>query len=487
MTDKLFDDFVKSKLEQHDSGAPMHVWERIKADKDRKPKGFFLWRKTYSLLLAGLFISGSVLYFSLSQKNTSVSANEANVSPIKNETNQQQTKKQPTISETNTTASVPTITETNNEATISPTSVSATSNLHQSDKKNDAGNLKQKIKKHSASISQSGNTSLASNIKVKYHPVAILSSSSSSSASSSSLSNKAVDDIKNEQTISFVPFTLNRKALDAFKIGAVAMPQNKPSCPTINGPRRRDLYLETYFSPDYNVRSLSTSGTLNSYVVERNATENYRTSFSAGIRVVKNLGEKTLLKGGINYTQINERLRIITENSKQLTQIITIRTVVRSPGDTLFVRDTMFYEQSGTRYRTTYNRFRFIDVPLIFSYEFGNPELMHFAVNAGPVFNIVSFYSGEVMDTTYRPLPISTKSGSNANNWRSNIGMGVFASVSIYKKLNERIHLFGEPYVRYNLNPVTQQGNFVKQRYMVTGMQLGIRYNLIPPGQRYKR
>jgi hypothetical protein len=480
MTDKLFDDFVKTKLENFDSGAPMHVWERIKDDKDRKPKGFFLWQKPIMLLLAGLFISGGAVYFSLDQKNDAAISSIVSSTEFKN--NQEKIQKQTQTSDNNIELNAPLTTTVDNGSNLNSASVTSASTAQQVNQIAFKDNFIQKKKQRSSITKQQGFPVIVTD--KKNHAV---TTSSSNSTNTLLANQKAVSETVKEKLLSPATLVWNRDALSSFRIGAVAMPQNKPSCPSINGPRRRDLYLETYFSPDYNIRSLSASGTSGTYIDERNATENYRTSFSAGARLVKNLGEKTLLKGGINYTQINERLRIVTENSKQLTQVITIRTVVRSPGDTLFVRDTMFYEQTGTRYRTTYNRYRFIDVPVIFSYEFGNPELMHFAVNAGPVFNIISFYNGEVMDTAYKPLAISTASGTNANNWRNNIGMGVFASVSIFKKLNDRIHLFGEPYVRYNLNPVTQQNNFVKQRYLITGMQLGIRYNFIPPGQRYKR
>jgi hypothetical protein len=476
MTDKLFDSFIKSKLEQYDSGAPMHVWERIKKDKDRKPKGFFFWRNRYVLLLAGLFIGSGAAYFLLNKKDPATLAETVKpVSSIKNSTMvESSSSSQSLVTKPNP--------STNDNKALSNQPVSDFQTVNTTENKISGDH-------QTADVLPQHKTE----IKRKLKTTGLLSSKRNNALISSTtvqtkVSNQTVTNTTSQEPIlSMAGLFRNNNAAPEFKPGNIAMPQNLPQCPTINGPRRRELYLETYFSPDYNVRTLTVSNASGSYVNDRNDLEKYRTSFSAGVRLVKNLGEKTLLKGGINYTQINERLRLVSENSKQLTQVITIRTVVRSPGDTLFVRDTMYYEQTGTRYRTTYNRYRFIDVPVIFSYEFGNPELMHFSLNAGPVFNIVSFYRGEVLDTSYTPVAISTKTGTNVNNWRNNIGMGVFASFSIYKKINDRVHLFGEPYMRYNFNPVTQENNFMKQRYLITGMQLGIRYNFIPPGQRYKK
>ena len=498
MTDKLFDEFVKSKLEQYDSGAPMNVWERIKKDKDDDPKGiFFWWNKKHWILLSVLLIASSTGFLLLKKEsvslaktitskkdvaNTSVnhqSSSNKTSSLTQTEINSNEQKSRQNINDNSATLASSSNVQLNNEEPgdddqIAPVASKEPNVASVQNNKPDEfsySNAKRKtlIQKHST-INKNALFNINSDIKEDFE--------------NKQTANKQNTSVTQPQLTLAGYF--QKSNLQQFKLGNIAMPQNKPSCPTINGPRRKDLYLEIYAGPDYNVRTLTTTAAPAGYVRERNENENYRTSFSAGLRLVKNLGEKTLIKTGINYSQINERLKLVAENSKQQTQIITIRTVVRAPGDTLFVRDTMYYEQNGTRYRTTYNRYRFIDVPVLFSYEFGNPDLLHFAVNAGAVFNIASFYGGEVLDTTFRPVKISTNTGSNANNWRSNIGVGVFASVAMYKKLNDRMHLFAEPYMRYNLNPVTQQNSFIKQRYLITGMQLGVRYNFIKPGQRYR-
>jgi hypothetical protein len=479
MTDKLFDEFIKSKLERYDSGAPMHVWERMQKEKDDR-RGFFFLNKHYWFLAIGLLLmisTGVILLATKSkqinqtlvQKNGAAAEQKRSVVPVaitdQSSSDVTSTSTKQSLNKTTT------VTASANE-TLVPASSAKTDFIS-------TGKAKNKLFSKT-SIPQPVYSSSGFN-----QSISVVNKSAETNQVTTPQTVQVSSSVDNNSLQLTGSSLLNQKK-PILKPGAIALPLNKPSCPTINGPRRRDLYLEFYIAPDYNVRSIKASNTSPSYLTERKNTEDYRTSYSAGVRLVKNLGEKTLIKTGVNYSQINERLKLVTENSRQLTQIITIRTVVRSPGDTLFIRDTMYYEQTGTRYRTTYNRYRFIDLPVIFSYEFGNPELMHFAINAGPVFNITSMYRGEVLDSAYKPVRISTASGSNANHWRSNIGIGMFASVSIYKRLNDRVHLFGEPYVRYNFNPVTQSSNYVKQRYIITGMQLGIRYNLLPKGQRYR-
>lgn len=494
MTDKLFDEFVKSKLENYNSGVPIQIWERMKKEKEDH-KGFFFFQNRYLLVATLLLISTAVGYMVINTKTT----NTNNIS-------------KPTI--TNVTDNVKkynsTSTTQQQQNTTEFTNVTVSSSTQ---------NKIAIIKNKSELSKNSKSTELThrSNFKLSTPLIQIIQKKKNAGVTNATRENLliakkstdqfAVNNIDEEKTvagileknntITFNPapslvvlqFTGHQKkqaVFIPFITGKVPQVVSRPSCPTISGPRRRDLFLEVYVSPDYNMRNFTATRVPVNYLTERKNNETYRTSFSAGVRLVKNLGEKTLVKGGINYSQINEQLKIVSENAKQTTQIITIRTVVRAPGDTLFIRDTMYFEQTGTKYRTTYNRYRFIDLPLIFSYEFGNPDLMHFSVNAGPIFNIASIYSGEVLDTTFKPIRITTSAGTGANNWRNNIGIGFYASLSIYKKLNDRMHLFGEPYMRYNFNPVTQNANIIKQRYIITGMQLGIRYNLLKQGQRYR-
>ena len=58
MTDKLFDDFVKDKLKSYDSGAPMHVWERIREKDKSDKKGFFFFRRYWLTGIALFAITG---------------------------------------------------------------------------------------------------------------------------------------------------------------------------------------------------------------------------------------------------------------------------------------------------------------------------------------------------------------------------------------------------------------------------------------------
>lgn len=492
MKDQQFDDFVKGKLEQYDSGIPMQVWERIREKEKADKKGFFFFRRYLltGIALVALTGIGFLTWNSnaknaepktatLSQVNTNNS--KENITPTAVSENQEQAQRK---NESTTDSKAVVENEENKTDDIN----AVTHEVKKNNKGNKFFTADRTLKPNTSVVSNSENRKTNAGINKKETIIVVNEKLIPNTSTGNELEtgNSIQTTGSKEYALNFTDLAVYRFSLKKFQIGNVPQQNNRPGCPTINGPRRNDLYIEVYGSPDYTMRSFSNPANLNGYIAQRRTSEDNRNGFSAGVRIAKNIGEKTLIKAGVNYSQINERLRIINANEKQITQIITIRTVIRAPGDTLFIRDTTYFEQNGTRYRTTYNRYRFIDLPIIFSYEFGNPEILAFAVNAGPVFNITSFYRGEVLDTTLMPVKISTAKGNGANNWRSNIGIGIFASFAVYKRVNERLQIFAEPYFRYNFKPVTQNANIVNQRYSTSGMQLGIRYNLYSGRQRYR-
>lgn len=84
MTDKLFDEFIKSKLERYDSGAPMHVWERMQKEKDDR-RGFFFLNKRYWLLAIGLLLMISTGVILLETKSKQINQTIVQKNGVSNE------------------------------------------------------------------------------------------------------------------------------------------------------------------------------------------------------------------------------------------------------------------------------------------------------------------------------------------------------------------------------------------------------------------
>jgi len=249
-------------------------------------------------------------------------------------------------------------------------------------------------------------------------------------------------------------------------------------CPSAFGDRKNDWFVEAYVSPDYAIKT--TKGLDDEYLRRKDSTESFRSAFTAGIRLSKNIGENLMLKTGLQFSQINEKFNLRTENERKQVTVITIRTIVRAPGDTLRISDTSTLEQIGYRVKTTFNRYRSLDIPVIIGYEWGNDNFRT-SINTGLIFNLQSWQQGDMLDTTYNAVSFD-KAGSQV--FKKNIGLGIYASASFLKRISSNSEIFAEPYVRYNISNMTNTGSPFNQRFHVAGINIGLRYKINGGGQR---
>jgi hypothetical protein len=239
-----------------------------------------------------------------------------------------------------------------------------------------------------------------------------------------------------------------------------------PGCPSIEKDAAGNkAYIEIYGGPDIALRSLSDTGN-STYLQKRKESTSFTSAYSAGLRYTRVFSNGMSMRTGINYSQINEKFTYVQGNLVQVTYIINTN------GDT-----TGSYITTGTRYKTTHNKFRTIDVPLVMGYEMGNGKI-HANINAGVIVNAYSWQKGEVLDTTLQPVNISTGKNSSPYQFKTNIGIGFLAGASFYYKLNEKIHVLAEPYFRYNLTPMSKENLTFKQKYNTAGVRFGIRIDL---------
>jgi hypothetical protein len=239
-----------------------------------------------------------------------------------------------------------------------------------------------------------------------------------------------------------------------------------PDCPSIEkNAAGNKTYFEVYAGPDIAFRTLSDTGN-SAYLQKRKESTKFSSAYSAGIRYTKVFNNGMSLRTGLNYSQINEKFTFIQGNLVQVTYIIN------TAGDT-----TGSYITTGTRYKTTYNKFKTVDVPLLIGYEFGNGKI-HANVNAGTIVNIYSWQKGDVLDTSYNPVSITTGKTNSPYQFKTNIGLGFMAAVSVYYKINEKVHVLAEPYFRYNLTPMSKEKLTLKEKYNTTGLRLGLRVDL---------
>lgn len=238
-----------------------------------------------------------------------------------------------------------------------------------------------------------------------------------------------------------------------------------PDCPIEKDAAGNKKYFEFYAGPDYGIRSLHDTGN-SAYLQKRKESTKFRSAFSAGVRYTKVFNNSMSVRGGVNFSQINEKFTFNQGNIVQVTYIINAN------GDTVGS-----YTTTGSRYKTTINRYRSIDIPLMIGYELGNGKL-HANINAGPVINIYSWQKGDVLDASGNPVSITTGKSSSPYQFKTNAGVGFMGAVSVYYKLNNKLHLMAEPYFRYNLSSMNKESITLKQKYHTAGLRLGIRLDL---------
>lgn len=496
MTDQLFDKFIRDKLGNHPSPVPGGMWERIAAEEKRRTRAAWLQAPRLYMWLAALLllISGGAWLWQQSASSSNTLSHQPNQSLSNNKSTLPSAAAGNNSGDRNSAA-------TGTIPADSLNSLNGTTNLI-----NDA-----------ASSATGGNTGIAgadNNTTYLHEPAGRNTDAGSSNANASQFnsswgtnglpavnsdgsSNRRSADALQQQPFAPGFATTDSIAryewLQASQAASLKSLLNKQAnkkmmpviqCPNLGGPLRNDLYVELYASPDYVMKSSTANPGYSNYLVRKDSAESMRTSFTVGARFSKSLSEHLLAKAGFQYSQVNERLTTQVENERKLVTVITTHTIVPTPGDTMVVRDTSSYEQIGYRKKTTANRYKSIDIPLLLSYEWGNDQ-WKFAVNGGAIINLYSWYSGQILDTSFNAVSINAKGAQST--YKRNIGVGAYAGFSVMRTISDNMEIFAEPYFRYNFSNMTQPGQTFNQKFKTAGLSLGIRYRLNNSGQRFGR
>jgi len=488
MTDNMFDKFVRDKLKDHQTAVPAGLWEKIAQRKDKDRKGGFLSKGALFTALLLLVITSGIVYWSLEDNawNESLSqvkdpalhaANDNKDGSGMNEADIENREKNSGNNHTNQTADQVLQHEKINGENIIKTSKNNVplNALHEDedDFENTTSGQSEKENKYPIDLkNKSGKRNTNSAIGKNNTNVGAEFSltTSNTSVSLHTQTQQSFNRLMQGKTANKIytlgQFDENRTySLSELKITGI-------DCPPNSRPGRNDWYLEVYGSPDFAFKSVkATSNT--GYLSKKDSSETPQLSYTAGFRVSKSIGEHLLIKTGLQYSQINERFDLRTENERRITTVIIIRTIIGQNGTDSTVRDTTTVEQIGYSVQRTYNKYRSIDIPLLLSYEFGN-EKLKFAINAGAIINLRSWYSGNTLNDSMAVVSIDSKSSGL---YKQNIGVGLYAGLSIIKPVSKRFDVFLEPHFRYNLTNMSKTAGY-SQRFNAAGLSFGIRYRI---------
>ena len=492
MTNNQFDNFFREQLKDHRAPVPEGLWEKIMPKDKKRPPAFYLPKNLgLGILIASLIISGLYGGFKYQQ----VANNLVKATPnINNNSKPVAQNVKNTNLENIGTESTADITTVKVEKIPTNSVIEKTAALSASKNNTENAFVKNNTNRFLLSKNQTTNQSIALseqfvNKQNGNNAIAIIEKQSTDK-----IENKIGDEINKLAEENYTAFT---KINPSFPILLHTTETNNNFslvnktllfnahdkkiqgiiiCPNIKGrsSMNTDWGIELFASPDYALKYVSNNSAPQQYLDKKDSSEQMQISYTAGFRLIKPLNDNFLLKAGFQYSQLNQKFSYRNENEIKTTTVITARTIIRAAGDTIIVSDTSVLQQIGYSVKTVHNQFRSIDIPVTLGYQFGNEDLK-FGINAGVIFNLSSWYQGEILDTTYAPVPMDKVSNTL---YKTNIGMGLYTSISLIKRINDNTHLFFEPYFRYNLSNMTNSVSPYNQRFHIGGLAVGLRFDL---------
>lgn len=494
-----FDNHIKQQLGNYAPDVPPHIWSQIVAQREeQKPRGILAWfanGRNWLFVAALLLVAGGAAYWASTstapaQTDNALQNNSASELIANNTTSNNQptngNKLGTTQPNVNNNLNNNGITNSNDKVdnidnTTAPSNQPTPSNLHFSQSPNNhfitRPNKPVRLAMKQLTAKQAIDNIDGTITENEENPFSIANGNLMSQRKGNALTTLGY---------SLPRLSGGMNPLFTGKQGASEL-RNKllsniilPDCPSVeDNAAGNKKYIDVYFGPDFGMRnfgSFSSDSTTRNYLQKRKESTRFASAFSAGIRYTKVFNNGMSLRSGLNYSQINEKFQYLNPRDIRYILVITPRDII-SGGNVVTVYDTVRYTQTGTREKTTYNRYRSIDIPLQLGYEFGNGRL-HTNISAGAIVNLYSWHKGDVLDSAYQPVSITTGKGSSAYGFKTNIGVGFLGSVSLYYKLTSRMHLLAEPYFRYNLQPMTRDNQNITQKYSTLGLRLGVRWDL---------
>ena len=479
MKEKQFDDFFKDKLQNYSTDVPQDMWNRIAQDK-RKKRPFGYWfnnpsKGVYFLITSLLIIGGASAW-----KYSSMNVSQKNI-----------------INNNSTSKSSNSIKQSSNRSSDNTENYSGISTDNkQSKKTNTVKNNLSGIAANKASNISTNHTTNSNIITSGSSEIKTIGYNSSSLAiKKNNLTNKSnsfiavkteVADINNEeednietintkQAVDLSLATSNKMLLSLGKLNIALKKPKQFFCPMDKNSVVRNWYIEVYGSPEYTFKSITNQGSTGNYLQKKDSAETMMVGYNFGVRFMRNISNKLFFKTGLQYAQYNENFSVKRENQSKTTTVIVNKIITRPQGDTI-VSDTSSFTQVGYSYTHTINQYRNIEIPLLLSYRNENEESnWGWSVSGGVILDLLSWNTGNTIDTSLSIVSINTKGNSNVYS-NSAFGVSLMLAGSVERKLNDNWAIFTEPYFRYGIsNSIISKFRF-EQKFNSLGLSLGIRY-----------
>ena len=253
---------------------------------------------------------------------------------------------------------------------------------------------------------------------------------------------------------------------------------NPKGCYTFSGGNQAlldALYFDAFGGLGYAFRRLENIGDSDNefYLNARDSTEREWYSFGAGLRANLRYKSGLTLRVGLQYSQINEIFEISDGNATRTT-IIEIKD---ADGNVI---DTQMVTEQGELFKKTFNRLRFVDVPVMVGYEWTKQKLT-FSANAGAAFNIQFSQKGDFLSDQLEAVSFSSNNPDRFDFFRTRTNVSFIGSLGMTYQLKENLDFLVEPQIRYY--PTSVGRHTISQKYTDVGLFAGLRYYLVSKKQ----
>ncbi|MFK8008073.1 MAG: hypothetical protein AB8H03_17070 [Saprospiraceae bacterium] len=513
------DRIIKEKVDEYSMEVPMHLFagiaEALDADLNSTPAPQKnSWRnRVWFLALLGLVIGGSGIWFLTSDSN-SLNKTEAEMSITLNSNDEKTNfgKKEKiehtSISNVNEETSNSKIEENNSietrnefvnekiETSISNLNISTVSSVD----KNKVGKTGIGIKMNSNSTKNSTIENASFETTTPKNILTQKGGTSKSKSKTNTSSNSSIINLPNEQTsASETNATLGEKPIAAIenkKITTTKVTKEVYNLPNLtqlanssvshSAPYRLAIEptcglkpdgsrvkfttsVDAFFSPDYANQMLEyKSEDFKEHAQLRTDTEKPYYSFNTGVRVNFLTEFGWALRTGLVYTQINELLE---------TQYTEIVTTLDADGNVIGITE-------GTREVNIRNKYKMIDVPVVFGYEVPMKKF-DLNVNGGVYMNLISKQSGAFFSPIEDRVVYFTEGHPDDYDiFKNNIGLSIFMGLGFNFDLtssfnaDKKIQLIVEPHARFYPKSFALDNYILNQKYLSTGVMIGLRRDL---------
>jgi Outer membrane protein beta-barrel domain len=257
-------------------------------------------------------------------------------------------------------------------------------------------------------------------------------------------------------------------------------PDPQTGCYDWGGGSRLRPYMGVYVGPHLTLRSMTARAReFEAWAAQRDATENKLEAVSAGAFFGVQAKNGLSIDAGFDFLRINEKLKAVTSRKDTIGQFVTVGTIVNAPGDTTFIRDSVFVTSTTTTTQTIYNKYSFYSIPVAIGYTFPTPGRLKPYVKAGAQIGISTAQKVGLLDATGQ---LQTYKSSQANTaaypFRTKMGVSPFVQAGARFTISGALEAFGEVRYLHNTRDVTHDNFGVGQRYQLIGAQVGIRLGL---------